>query len=119
MWLKRLKDTGLFDEIYGDLTTIQRQSAEALMDGKPLPKSDGDDEGESNTEETRNALMEFLLDKCDAHLQSKCSGDNGGKEVLRIIRALYGGDSGLKDLKESLKSELIESGVQFKKRKRS
>jgi hypothetical protein len=116
MWLKRLKNAKLFDEIYGDLTSVQRQSAEALMSGKPLPKSSEDDEDESNAEETRSALMEFLLDKCDAYFESKCSSESGGKEVLRFIRALHGGDSGLKDLKERLKSELIDSGVQFKKK---
>ena len=31
------------------------------MSGKPLPKSSEDDEDESNAEETRSALMEFLL----------------------------------------------------------
>ena len=118
MWLKRLKNAKLFDEIYGDLTSVQRQSAEALMSGKPLPKSSEDDEDESNAEETRSALIEFLLDKCDAYFESKCSSESGGKEVLRFIRALHGGDSGLKDLKERLKSELIESGVQFKKKKK-
>ena len=111
MWLKKLKSCGLYDDVYGDLTDTQKESTSALINGKPIPSGDGDSEG--NSTETRNALVEFLMDKWDKYVETKDAGN-----VVRIIKALHGGDRGLKKLKESVKGELKDAGVNFKKKKK-